>query len=66
LLERLEAFANGRGTSLAALALAWLLADERVTQVVIGPGSPEHLGPVREALGHPLTADELRQVEELL
>ena len=37
--------------SMAGLALAWLLADERVTQVVIGPGRPEHLAPVGEALG---------------
>jgi aryl-alcohol dehydrogenase-like predicted oxidoreductase len=41
---------------MAGLALAWLLADERVTQIVIGPGRPEHLAPVGEALAHPLTA----------
>jgi aryl-alcohol dehydrogenase-like predicted oxidoreductase len=39
-------------------ALARLLADERVTQIVIGPGRPEHLAPVGEALTHPLTAGE--------
>jgi aryl-alcohol dehydrogenase-like predicted oxidoreductase len=65
-LDRLDALAAARGTSLAALALAWLLADERVTQVVIGPGRPEHLEPAREALAHPLTADERAQVEELV
>src|SRR6185437_14666063 len=54
-LGRLQAIASSRGTSMAALALAWLLADERVTQVVTGPGRPEHLAPVREALRHPLT-----------
>jgi aryl-alcohol dehydrogenase-like predicted oxidoreductase len=57
-LARLEAMASGRGISLAGLALAWLLADERVTQIVIGPGRPEHLAPVGEALAHPLTAGE--------
>lgn len=65
-LERLEAFSSARGTSITALALAWLLADDRVTQVVVGPGRPEHLEPVREALENPLSADELRHVEELL
>jgi aryl-alcohol dehydrogenase-like predicted oxidoreductase len=50
--------AAGRGTSMAGLALAWLLADERVTQIVIGPGRPEHLAPVAEALTHPLTQQE--------
>ena len=66
LLDRLHAFAAARGTSLAALALAWLLADERVTQVVVGPGRPEHLEPVREALALPLSAAERAQVEELI
>ena len=57
-LDRLQAMAAGHGMSVAGLALAWLLADERVTQVVIGPGRPEHLAPVGEALTHPLTAEE--------
>jgi aryl-alcohol dehydrogenase-like predicted oxidoreductase len=57
-LARLQAMASERGISMAGLALAWLLADERVTQIVIGPGRPEHLAPVREALTHPLTAGE--------
>jgi aryl-alcohol dehydrogenase-like predicted oxidoreductase len=56
-LARLEAIAAGRGTSMASLALAWLLAD-RVAQVVIGPGRPEHLAPVAEALAHPVTEQE--------
>jgi aryl-alcohol dehydrogenase-like predicted oxidoreductase len=57
-LARLQAMASSRGISMAGLALAWLLADERVTQIVIGPGRPEHLAPVGEALKHPLTAEE--------
>jgi aryl-alcohol dehydrogenase-like predicted oxidoreductase len=62
-LARLQAMASGRGISMAGLALAWLLADERVTQIVIGPGRPEHLAPVAEALTHPLTAQERAAVE---
>jgi aryl-alcohol dehydrogenase-like predicted oxidoreductase len=62
-LDRLRAIAANRGTSLAGLALGWLLADDRVAQVVIGPGRPEHLAPVGEALGHPLTAAERAEVE---
>ena len=61
-LDRLQAMASARGISLAGLALAWLLADERVTQVVIGPGRPEHLAPVGEALSHPLTARERAEI----
>jgi aryl-alcohol dehydrogenase-like predicted oxidoreductase len=48
---------------MAGLALAWLLADERVTQIVIGPARPGHLDPVREALGHPLTPDERAEID---
>jgi aryl-alcohol dehydrogenase-like predicted oxidoreductase len=62
-LDRLQALAERRGISMAGLALAWLLADERVTQVVIGPGRPEHLAPVAEALRHPLTGPERALVE---
>jgi aryl-alcohol dehydrogenase-like predicted oxidoreductase len=62
-LGRLQAMAAGRGISMAGLALAWLLADERVTQIVIGPGRPEHLAPVREALTHPLTAQDRAEAE---
>jgi aryl-alcohol dehydrogenase-like predicted oxidoreductase len=57
-LASFETMAAGRGISMAGLALAWLLADERVTQVVLGPGRPEHLAPVREALDHPVTDEE--------
>jgi aryl-alcohol dehydrogenase-like predicted oxidoreductase len=62
-LDRLRAIAASRGTSMAGLALAWLLADERVTQIVIGPGRPEHLAPVAEAIEQPLTDDERAAVE---
>jgi aryl-alcohol dehydrogenase-like predicted oxidoreductase len=39
------------------LALAWLLADDRVS-VVLGPRRPEHLQPAFAALGIPLTQEE--------
>lgn len=63
-LARLEAIATGRGTSMAGLALGWLLADPRVAQVVIGPGRPEHLAPVAEALEHPVTRQERAMIDE--
>ena len=62
-LERLQMIAARHGTSLAGLALSWLLADERVTQVVIGPGRPAHLAPVAEALRHTVTAEEQTEIE---
>jgi aryl-alcohol dehydrogenase-like predicted oxidoreductase len=65
-IDRLRVIAAPRGTSLAGLALGWLLADERVSQVVIGPGRPEHLAPVAEALEHPLTGEERAEVESIV
>ncbi len=65
-LERLGEIAGRRGTSMSGLALAWLLADERVTQVVIGPGRPEHLAPLVEAIEHPLTPGEREAIESAL
>jgi aryl-alcohol dehydrogenase-like predicted oxidoreductase len=66
ILDGLGAIAAGRGSSMAGLALAWLLADERVTQIVVGPGRPEHLAPVGEALGQPLTGAELAAIEKVI
>ena len=39
------------------LALAWLLADDRVS-VILGPRRPEHLQPALDALANPLTQEE--------
>ena len=63
-LARLRAIASGRGTSMAGLALGWLLADDRVAQIVIGPGRPEHLAAVTEALEHPVTGHERATIDE--
>ncbi|HEY4347407.1 MAG TPA: aldo/keto reductase [Gaiellaceae bacterium] len=58
-LEALEA----RGDP-ATLALAWLLADERVS-VVIGPRRAEHLKPALAALTHPLAPSERNELSAL-
>jgi aryl-alcohol dehydrogenase-like predicted oxidoreductase len=62
-LETLERFARARGCTMAAVALAWLLSDDRVTQLVLGPGSPAHLAPLREALECPLGPGERAEIE---
>jgi aryl-alcohol dehydrogenase-like predicted oxidoreductase len=49
-LERLERLAAERGTTSSVLAIAWLLADPRVTAVVVGPRRPHHLEPALAAL----------------
>jgi aryl-alcohol dehydrogenase-like predicted oxidoreductase len=62
-LEAFEREAAERDVSMAGLALAWLLATEEVTAVVVGPTRAEHLEPVREALAvglSPVERDHLR------
>jgi len=54
-LDALGEFARARGVSMAGAAIAWLLADHRVAQIVLGPGRPEHLAPFSEAMANPLT-----------
>ena len=63
-LEVLDSHARERGVSMAGLALAWLLADDRVGQIVVGPGRAEHLEPVREALAAPLGGAERDELSE--
>jgi aryl-alcohol dehydrogenase-like predicted oxidoreductase len=64
-LDRLGAMAQERNMSMAGVALAWLLADDRIAQVVIGPGRPEHLQPVVEALQNPLSSDERASLDTI-
>jgi aryl-alcohol dehydrogenase-like predicted oxidoreductase len=64
-LEALERVAKARGTSMAGTALAWLLADDRIGQVVIGPGRPEHLEPAREAMERPLQPGDRDEITKI-
>jgi aryl-alcohol dehydrogenase-like predicted oxidoreductase len=57
-LEALERMSNARGTSMAGTALGWLLGEPRVTSAVVGPGKPDHLAPVSEAISTPLSPEE--------
>jgi len=50
LLEDLERQAKERGTTMAALALAWLLANPAVTAVIVGPRTPAQLEAALAAL----------------
>ena len=62
-LDGLAAAAGERGTTPAALALAWLLAEPGVTGVVVGPRRPEHLGPPIDALELGVDGDALDRIE---
>jgi aryl-alcohol dehydrogenase-like predicted oxidoreductase len=64
-IEAFEARAAERGTTPAALAIAWLLAQPHVTAVVIGPRRPEHLEPALAALDLDLSPSERDELAEL-
>ncbi len=49
----------------ATLSLAWLLADPRVSAVVVGPRRPEHLESALAAVRQPLDDLRRRQLSEL-
>ena len=60
----LHAIAEGRGQTLAQLALTWVLRDSRVTSALIGASSVAQLEDNVAALtAEPLTADEIAAIE---
>jgi len=63
-VRALDAMARDRGQSLAQMALAWLLRDERITSVLIGASSVEQLDTNIDALDKlDFTEDELTAID---
>ena len=66
-IRKLNEIAGRRGQSLAQMALAWVLRDERVTSAVIGASSVEQLEANVKALdGPPFEPAELAEIEACL
>jgi len=66
-IKALNAIAVSRSQSLAQMAIAWLLKDQRVTSVLVGASSVEQLNNNLKALDHPgFMGDELEAIEEIL
>lgn len=66
-LQALNEVAIRRGQSLAEMALAWLLRDERVTSVIVGASSVEQLKKNLKAReNQDFTPEELAQIDEIL
>jgi L-glyceraldehyde 3-phosphate reductase len=63
----LNEIAQQRGQSLSALALSWVLRDQRVTSALIGASRPEQIIENVKALDNlTFTADELREIDTIL
>jgi L-glyceraldehyde 3-phosphate reductase len=64
-IRALNEMASDRGQTLAQMALAWALRDERVTSVLIGASSVAQLDDSLAARQSPqFTADELAQIDK--
>jgi len=64
-IRRLNDIAQARGQSLAQLALAWVLRDERVTSVLIGASSVRQLDDNLDVVDHlELSQEELDAIEQ--
>ncbi|MFI7701067.1 aldo/keto reductase, partial [Nonomuraea sp. NPDC049480] len=63
-VRALAEIAAARGQTVAQLALAWALRDERVTSVLVGASSPEQLEANVAAVDHlGFTGDELAAID---
>ena len=66
-ITQLNDLAQQRGQTLAQMALAWLLKDDRVTSVLIGASRPAQLLDSMKCLDNiAFSADELAQIENIL
>lgn len=66
-VKRLNDVAKVRAQTLAQMALAWILKDERVTSVIIGASRPEQvLNSVQCLLHLKFEQTELAQIEQIL
>jgi L-glyceraldehyde 3-phosphate reductase len=67
ILNKLNDMAGERGQSLAQMAIAWLLKDERVTSVLVGASSVRQLSDNLKALDNlGFSESELKEIEEIL
>lgn len=65
-LRGLDDLARQRGQSLAEMALAWLLRDERITSVIVGASSTAQIADNLRAIGNRnFSDDELARIELL-
>ena len=65
LVRRLNDLASERGQTLAQMALAWALRDERVTSVLIGASSVEQLDNSLDAVKNlDFSAEELAKIDK--
>lgn len=66
LVDALRPIARREGLTVGQLAVAWTLMHPAVTGAIVGARNPEQAEENAGAMGHPLSADTLRAIEEAL
>lgn len=65
--KKLNTIATGRNQSLAQMAIAWILKDERITSVILGASKPKQ---VTDAIGaiknYNFSKEELERIDDIL
>ena len=65
--RQLNEIARRRGQTLAEMALAWVLKDERMTSVIVGASSVKQLADNLKTLEHlEFAEEELQEIERIL
>ncbi len=64
-VEKLRPLAERRGETLAQFAIAWTLSKPVVSSILIGANTLDQLNELAAASGHTLSAEELREVDEI-
>ncbi len=66
-VKQLNALAAERNQTLAQMAIAWVLKDERVTSVILGASKPQQVSDAIEAIkNYHFTQEELEKIERVL
>jgi aryl-alcohol dehydrogenase-like predicted oxidoreductase len=65
-VQRLVPLAEAQGVTLAQLALAWVLREPNIASAIVGASRPEQVADNAAASGVELSADTLRQIDDIL
>lgn len=65
-VERLKPIAAAENLSMAQMALAWVLRDERVSSAIIGASRPEQINDNAAASGVKLSDEALAAIDEII
>jgi aryl-alcohol dehydrogenase-like predicted oxidoreductase len=65
MLTKLEQFAESRGRRVGELAIAWLLANPRVSTVIAGATTPEQVTANAKSENWKLTPEDLKEIDAI-